>query len=76
MKSDINRLLALRKPPMILTMGTGMRLNFLCNVLGLIFYACIRRANVFMSNYDLIPDEVSTGGTSNRKQRLLEKLMA
>ena len=35
------------------------------------FYACIRRANVFMSNYDLIPDEVSTGGTSNRKQRLL-----
>lgn len=37
MKSDINRLLALRKPPMILTMGTGMRLNFLCNVLGLIF---------------------------------------
>ena len=24
-----------------------------------------------MSNYDLIPDEVSTGGTSNRKQRLL-----
>lgn len=76
MKSDINRLLALRKPPYDFNNGNWNAAQFPMQRSWTDFYACIRRANVFMSNYDLIPDEVSTGGTSNRKQRLLEKLMA
>ena len=34
------------------------------------YYGCIRRCNVLIKNYDLIPEEMSTG-TSNRKERLL-----
>ena len=35
------------------------------------YYSCIRRCNMFIKDFDLIPDEVSAGGASNRKQRLL-----
>lgn len=35
------------------------------------YYACIRRCNNFIENYDLIPEDLSTGGASNRKERLL-----
>ena len=35
------------------------------------YYACIRRCNNFIENYDLIPEDLSTGGKSNRKERLL-----
>lgn len=34
------------------------------------YYGAIRRINLFLKNYDLIPEEVSSGGSS-RKQRLL-----
>jgi len=34
------------------------------------YYRAIRRINLFLANYDLIPEEVSSGGSS-RKQRLL-----
>ncbi len=35
------------------------------------FYGCIRRCNMFIKNYDRIPEDLSTGGESNRKERLL-----
>lgn len=35
------------------------------------YYGCIRRCNMFIRNYDRIPDDMSTGGGSNRKERLL-----
>ena len=35
------------------------------------FYGCIRRCNMFIRNYDRIPEDLSTGGASNRKERLL-----
>lgn len=35
------------------------------------YYGCIRRCNMFIRNYDNIPDDMSTGGESNRKERLL-----
>ena len=35
------------------------------------FYGCIRRCNMFIENYDLIPEDMSAGGASNRKERLL-----
>ncbi len=35
------------------------------------YYSCIRRCNNFIENYDLIPEDLSTGGKSNRKERLL-----
>lgn len=34
------------------------------------YYRAIRRINLFLANYDLIPEEVSSGGSS-RKRRLL-----
>lgn len=34
------------------------------------YYGAIRRVNLFIKNYDLIPEEVSSGGSS-RKKRLL-----
>ncbi|MCM1177910.1 MAG: RagB/SusD family nutrient uptake outer membrane protein [Clostridium sp.] len=35
------------------------------------YYGCIRRCNMFIRNYDRIPEDLSTGGGSNRRQRLL-----
>jgi hypothetical protein len=35
------------------------------------YYGCIRRCNMFIKNYDLIPEDLSTGGASNRRKRLL-----
>lgn len=35
------------------------------------YYSCIRRCNNFIENYDLIPEDLSTGGGSNRRERLL-----
>lgn len=35
------------------------------------YYGCIRRCNMFLENFDLIPEDMSTGGASNRKKRLL-----
>lgn len=35
------------------------------------FYECIRRCNMFIRNYDIIPEDLSTGGASNRRERLL-----
>lgn len=35
------------------------------------YYACIRRCNNFIENYELIPEDLSTGGKSKRKERLL-----
>lgn len=36
------------------------------------YYACIRRCNMFIANYDLVPEELSTGGApTNRRTRLL-----
>ena len=35
------------------------------------YYGCIRRCNMFLESYDLIPEDMSTGGASNRKERLL-----
>ncbi len=35
------------------------------------YYGCIRRCNMFIKNYDLIPEDLSTGGASNRRERLL-----
>lgn len=35
------------------------------------YYGCIRRCNMFIKNYDLIPEDLSTGGASNRRSRLL-----
>ena len=35
------------------------------------YYECIRRCNMFIHDYDLIPEDMSAGGDSNRKTRLL-----
>ncbi len=35
------------------------------------YYGCIRRCNMFIKNYELIPEDLSTGGASNRRERLL-----
>lgn len=35
------------------------------------YYSCIRRCNNFIENYHLIPEDLSTGGASNRRERLL-----
>lgn len=35
------------------------------------YFGCIRRCNMFIDNYDIIPEDLSTGGGSNRKERLL-----
>ncbi len=35
------------------------------------YYRCIRRCNMFIKHYDLIPEELSAGGVTNRKERLL-----
>ena len=35
------------------------------------YYECIRRCNMFIKDYDLIPEDMSAGGKSNRKERLL-----
>lgn len=35
------------------------------------YYRCIRRCNMFIKNYDRIPEDLSTGGESKRKERLL-----
>lgn len=35
------------------------------------YYGCIRRCNMFIKNYDLIPEEMTTGAATNRKERLL-----
>lgn len=35
------------------------------------FYDCIRRCNMFIRNYDIIPEDLSTGGASKRRERLL-----
>ena len=35
------------------------------------YYGCIRRCNMFIENYDMIPEDMSAGGASNRKERLL-----
>ena len=35
------------------------------------YYGCIRRCNNFIENYNLIPEDLSTGGASNRRERLL-----
>lgn len=35
------------------------------------YYGCIRRCNMFIKNYDMIPEDLSTGGASNRRERLL-----
>jgi len=35
------------------------------------YYGCIRRCNMFIKNYEMIPEDLSTGGASNRKERLL-----
>jgi hypothetical protein len=35
------------------------------------FYGCIRRCNMFIKNYDIIPEDLSTGGVSGRRERLL-----
>ncbi len=35
------------------------------------FYGAIRRCNIFIRNYDLIPEDLSAGGESNRRERLL-----
>lgn len=36
------------------------------------YYACIRRCNMFIKNYNLVPEELSTGGApTNRRTRLL-----
>ncbi len=35
------------------------------------YYGCIRRCNMFIKDFDLIPDELSAGAATNRKERLL-----
>ena len=40
------------------------------------YYGCIRRCNNFIENYHLIPDDLSTGGASNRRERLLGEAYA
>lgn len=35
------------------------------------YYGCIRRCNMFIRNYKIIPEDLSTGGASNRRERLL-----
>ena len=35
------------------------------------YYECIRRCNMFIKDYDLIPEDMSAGGGSDRKKRLL-----
>lgn len=35
------------------------------------YYSCIRRCNIFIKNFHLIPEDLSTGGASNRRNRLL-----
>lgn len=35
------------------------------------YYGCIRRCNMFIKDYNLIPEEMSAGGASNRRERLL-----
>lgn len=35
------------------------------------YYGCIRRCNMFIKNYDIIPEDMSAGGASNRRERLL-----
>lgn len=35
------------------------------------YYGCIRRCNMFIKHYDLIPEELTTGAATNRKERLL-----
>ena len=35
------------------------------------YYSCIRRCNMFIKDFDLIPDELSAGAATNRKERLL-----
>lgn len=35
------------------------------------YYGCIRRCNMFIKYYDLIPEDMSAGGATNRRERLL-----
>lgn len=35
------------------------------------YYGCIRRCNMLIKNYDLIPEEMTTGAATNRKERIL-----
>ena len=35
------------------------------------YYGCIRRCNMLIKNYDLIPEEMTTGSATNRRERLL-----
>lgn len=35
------------------------------------YYGCIRRCNMFLKYYDLIPEDMSAGGATNRRERLL-----
>lgn len=35
------------------------------------FYSCIRRCNMFIKNYDIIPEEMTAGAGTNRRERLL-----
>lgn len=35
------------------------------------YYGCIRRCNMFIKNYDMIPEDLTTGAANNRKERLL-----
>ncbi|MBR1872594.1 MAG: RagB/SusD family nutrient uptake outer membrane protein [Bacteroidales bacterium] len=35
------------------------------------YYECIRRCNMFIKDFDLIPEDMSAGGKSDRKTRLL-----
>lgn len=35
------------------------------------YYGVIRRCNMLIKNYDLIPEEMTTGAATNRKERLL-----
>lgn len=35
------------------------------------YYSCIRRCNMFIKYYNIIPEELTTGAATNRKERLL-----
>ncbi len=35
------------------------------------YYGCIRRCNMFIKDYDLIPEDLSAGAESHRRERLL-----
>ena len=40
------------------------------------YYGCIRRCNNFIQHYDLVPEEISNGSASNRRDRMLGEAYA